>query len=218
VIVGSGLGGAFAAHGLPGSHDVTVVELDARVEEWQRRVVDVGLPAQLDPHVGAGLGGTTALWHNALVEIDEDVFAKRWPFPKRSSRRSGSASVCPRGTTRCWWWPSSPPCSWALRQPTSQAAAAPGRTRLQILCGLAKIVGAPWNASQATAAPVRRSPRRRSSWAARYFEQAFEYRHSRYGAERSKVSSGAQPARLGSGRIGRSGASAYTRRKASRST
>jgi GMC oxidoreductase len=82
VIVGSGLGGAFAAHGLAGSHDVTVVELDAPVEEWQRRVVDVGAPAQLDPHVGAGLGGTTALWHNGLIEIDEDVFATRWPFPK----------------------------------------------------------------------------------------------------------------------------------------
>jgi hypothetical protein len=82
VIVGSGLGGSFAAHGLAETHDVTVVELDTPVDEWQNRVVDVGAPALLNPHLGAGLGGTTALWHNALIEIDEDVFSTRWPFPK----------------------------------------------------------------------------------------------------------------------------------------
>ncbi len=32
--------------------------------------------------VGAGLGGTTQLWHNGLIEIDAEIFDAHWPFPK----------------------------------------------------------------------------------------------------------------------------------------
>lgn len=82
VVVGAGLGGCVVADALAESCDVTVVELGTSVADMQARVVDVGVPARLDPHVGAGLGGSTALWHNALVEIDQEVFARQWPFEK----------------------------------------------------------------------------------------------------------------------------------------
>lgn len=83
VIVGAGLGGCFVAHGLAESHDVTLVELGASAPSvLQARVKDLGAPAIVDPHIGAGLGGTSALWHNGLIEIDEQLFAERWPFPK----------------------------------------------------------------------------------------------------------------------------------------
>lgn len=39
-------------------------------------------PAVTEPHVAAGPGGTTRLWHNGLIEIDESVFQRHWPFPK----------------------------------------------------------------------------------------------------------------------------------------
>jgi GMC oxidoreductase len=35
-----------------------------------------------EPHVAAGPGGTTRLWHNGLIEIDESVFERHWPFAK----------------------------------------------------------------------------------------------------------------------------------------
>lgn len=83
VIVGAGLGGCFVAHGLADTHDVTVIELGSNsVAGLQARVRDLGAPAIVDPHVGAGLGGTSALWHNGLIEIEEQIFAERWPFPK----------------------------------------------------------------------------------------------------------------------------------------
>jgi glycine/D-amino acid oxidase-like deaminating enzyme len=80
VIVGAGLGGCFVAHGLAETHDVTMVELGST--DLQARVNDLGAPANMAPHIGAGLGGTTALWHNGLIEVDEQVFREVWPFAK----------------------------------------------------------------------------------------------------------------------------------------
>lgn len=82
VIVGAGLGGCMLAHGLLASHDVVIVERGAAAEDPRYPVVDVGLPAVTQPHFGAGLGGSTQLWHNGLIEIDEEIFAAHWPFPK----------------------------------------------------------------------------------------------------------------------------------------
>lgn len=82
VIVGAGLGGCMLAHALLPTHDVVIVERGAEVEDPRYPVVDVGLPAVTQPHVGAGLGGSTQLWHNGLIEIDEEIFAAHWPFPK----------------------------------------------------------------------------------------------------------------------------------------
>jgi hypothetical protein len=82
VIVGAGLGGCFAAHGLADTHDVTIVELDAPAATLYGRVRDVGAPAITEPHIGNGLGGTTELWHNGLIQIDAEIFERAWPFPK----------------------------------------------------------------------------------------------------------------------------------------
>ena len=43
---------------------------------------DVGQPVNLNPHIGSGLGGSTQYWHNGLIEIEDSIFASRWPFPK----------------------------------------------------------------------------------------------------------------------------------------
>jgi hypothetical protein len=82
VIVGAGLGGCFVAHGLADTHDVTVVEIGLRSADLEARVNDLAVPANVTPHIGSGLGGTTSLWHNGLIEVDEQVFADHWPFPK----------------------------------------------------------------------------------------------------------------------------------------
>lgn len=83
VIVGAGLGGCFVAHGLAETHDVTMVEVGAgSVTALQERIEDIGAPALVNPHIGTGLGGTTALWHNAMIEVDTQLFDERWPFSK----------------------------------------------------------------------------------------------------------------------------------------
>jgi nucleoside-diphosphate-sugar epimerase len=82
VIVGAGLGGCMVAHALAATHEVTVVELGTSVGDMQERLVDTGRGAGLNPHIGSGLGGTTELWHNALIEIEEEIFRDHWPFPK----------------------------------------------------------------------------------------------------------------------------------------
>ena len=82
LIVGAGLGGCVLAHELAATHDVTVVELGMHISDMQWRIADIGVPARLDPHVGAGPGGTTRLWHNALIEPSAATFNESWPFPK----------------------------------------------------------------------------------------------------------------------------------------
>jgi len=82
VIVGAGLGGCILAHALLESHDVTLVERGAPGAHGDFPLVDVGWPAGTEPHIGAGPGGSTQLWHNGLIEIDEEVFTAGWPFLK----------------------------------------------------------------------------------------------------------------------------------------
>lgn len=82
VIIGAGLGGCFLADGLAESWNVTIVELGSQPPLLPRRVKDTGTAAVTYPHIGSGLGGTTALWHNGLIEIDESVFQQKWPFLK----------------------------------------------------------------------------------------------------------------------------------------
>lgn len=82
VIVGAGLGGCMLAHALRESHDITLIERGDAAEDPRFPVRDVGLPAVTEPHFGAGLGGSTQLWHNGLIEIDADVFDAHWPWPK----------------------------------------------------------------------------------------------------------------------------------------
>ncbi|MDO8500598.1 MAG: GMC oxidoreductase [Gemmatimonadaceae bacterium] len=64
------------------SWDITIVELGSQATPLQQRVLDTATPAVTYPHIGSGLGGTTALWHNGLIEVDEDIFQEKWPFCK----------------------------------------------------------------------------------------------------------------------------------------
>jgi choline dehydrogenase-like flavoprotein len=82
VIVGAGLGGCMLAHALLETHEVTLIERGDCAVDLRFPVRDVGLPAVTEPHFGAGLGGSTQLWHNGLIEIDADVFEAHWPWPK----------------------------------------------------------------------------------------------------------------------------------------
>ena len=82
VIIGAGLGGCMLAHALSNTHEVTLIERGAEVVDPRYPVVDVGRPAVTEPHFGAGLGGSTQLWHNGLIEIDEEIFATQWPISK----------------------------------------------------------------------------------------------------------------------------------------
>lgn len=82
VIVGAGLGGCMLANALLDTHDVTIVERGAATIDPRFPVIDIGLPARTVPHFGSGLGGSTQLWHNGLIEIDEEIFASHWPISK----------------------------------------------------------------------------------------------------------------------------------------
>lgn len=59
-----------------------MVEIGALPPALHERVRDTDIAAVTNPHIGSGLGGTTAFWHNGLIEIDETVFERYWPFTK----------------------------------------------------------------------------------------------------------------------------------------
>jgi GMC oxidoreductase len=83
VIIGSGLGGCFLADGLADSYDVHFVEMVSKSPYFlQKHVKDTHTQAVTYPHIGNGLGGTTAFWHNGLIEITEEIFKEKWPFLK----------------------------------------------------------------------------------------------------------------------------------------
>lgn len=82
VIVGAGLGGCYLAAGLIDHWQVTLIELADRSPSLEKRVKDSGLPAITNPHLSSGFGGTSRVWHNGLMEIDEAIFNEKWPFSK----------------------------------------------------------------------------------------------------------------------------------------
>lgn len=82
VIVGAGLGGCFLANALKDRWNITMVEIGSQLPVLHERVKDTDIAAVTYPHIGSGLGGTTTLWHNGLIEIDEVVFRRHWPFAK----------------------------------------------------------------------------------------------------------------------------------------
>ena len=83
VIVGAGLGGCVLAHALRQTHDVTIVERGPSSRDAQPPMIDAGWPAGMEPHIGFGLGGSTQLWHNGLIEIEEEIFDTFWPISKK---------------------------------------------------------------------------------------------------------------------------------------
>jgi len=78
VIIGAGLAGSLIASKLADRHRITVIEQSR--SNRPLRVADRGRPAALDAHAGSGFGGTTYLWHNGLIELDDGDFGT-WPLP-----------------------------------------------------------------------------------------------------------------------------------------
>lgn len=85
-IIGSGLAGSILAHRLADFAEVTVVEQGDDVSDHPVEIVDVGRPANLSPHVGSGLGGSTRFWHNGLIRIPAGNLA-RWPLAREELDR-----------------------------------------------------------------------------------------------------------------------------------
>ena len=77
VIIGAGLAGSLLAGRLAARHRVIVIEQAPRSAPL--RIIERGRRPGLDPHVGMGLGGTTYLWHNGLIELEASDYAG-WPF------------------------------------------------------------------------------------------------------------------------------------------
>lgn len=77
VVIGAGLAGSLLASRLAGRHRVTVIERADR--NVPLRVVDRGRPAGLAEHAGCGPGGSSHLWHNGLIELENEDFAG-WPI------------------------------------------------------------------------------------------------------------------------------------------
>ena len=82
IIVGAGLGGCFLADSLAENWNITFIELASEQQSLQERMYDTDVAARTTPCVGSGLGGSTTVWHNGLIEIDEQVFEQSWPFLK----------------------------------------------------------------------------------------------------------------------------------------
>jgi hypothetical protein len=78
VIIGAGLAGSLIASKLADRHRITVIEQSSANKPV--RVADRGRPAALDAHAGSGFGGTTYLWHNGLIELEDGDFGT-WPLP-----------------------------------------------------------------------------------------------------------------------------------------
>jgi hypothetical protein len=83
VIVGGGLAGSLLAAELADTFDVTVVELRQKNGPLALTLTDINRPAGLFPHAGSGPGGTTALWNNGLIELEDDDYG-RWPLSRQT--------------------------------------------------------------------------------------------------------------------------------------
>jgi choline dehydrogenase-like flavoprotein len=77
VVIGAGLAGSLLASRLAGRHRVTVIERASR--NVPLPVVDRGRPAGLDEHAGCGPGGSSYLWHNGLIQLEDEDFSD-WPI------------------------------------------------------------------------------------------------------------------------------------------
>ncbi|MBI3435293.1 MAG: GMC family oxidoreductase [Proteobacteria bacterium] len=76
VIIGAGLAGSLLAARLSARHQVTIIERGRRNQPLAIR--DRGRSAALAAHAGCGPGGTTALWHNGLIALEDDDYGA-WP-------------------------------------------------------------------------------------------------------------------------------------------
>lgn len=77
IIIGAGLAGSILAHKVSQFASVTVIE-GGKKRRPPFLVTDTNCPANIDPHVGGGIGGSTNLWHNGLINIP-DSNLRTWP-------------------------------------------------------------------------------------------------------------------------------------------
>ncbi|HLH87319.1 MAG TPA: GMC oxidoreductase [Xanthobacteraceae bacterium] len=77
VVIGAGLAGSLLASRLAGRHRVIVIE--QAPHSAPLRIIERGRRPGLEPHVGMGFGGTTHLWHNGLIELEDGDYAG-WPL------------------------------------------------------------------------------------------------------------------------------------------
>jgi 2-polyprenyl-6-methoxyphenol hydroxylase-like FAD-dependent oxidoreductase len=80
LIVGTGLGGCSLAQALTPWAEVTMVELSPAQMAATPPLQERGRPANVAPLRGLGLGGTTQLWHNGLIQLPTTAFTQ-WPYP-----------------------------------------------------------------------------------------------------------------------------------------
>ena len=52
---------------------VTVVDDELYKSDKNNSILDIGSPAITNPFAHYGLGGTTNLWHNGLIEIENSI-------------------------------------------------------------------------------------------------------------------------------------------------
>lgn len=82
VIIGTGLGGSVLADELSEDWEIVMIEFPDSSPGFGE-VYDAGIPSVTNPHSYFGLGGTTCVWHNGLIEINKSIFDEQWPFPKK---------------------------------------------------------------------------------------------------------------------------------------
>lgn len=86
VIVGSGLAGSIVASSLSDDYDVVVIEASASSSVSGPILRDAGYPSNSEFFCGFGPGGSTAFWHNGLIEPPRQVFDS---FPPGWDRLAG---------------------------------------------------------------------------------------------------------------------------------
>jgi len=82
LIIGSGLGGSYLASSLVNHFEVVMVDVCEINPLFKDRLRDLDKPAVTYPTIESGQGGTTRAWHNALMEIDFEIFERNWPISK----------------------------------------------------------------------------------------------------------------------------------------
>ena len=82
LIIGAGLGGCYLADGVTDNFDITMIDFSNKEKKLSDRIEDISFKSRSYPILESGFGGSTKVWHNALMEIDSKVFNQKWPLNK----------------------------------------------------------------------------------------------------------------------------------------
>lgn len=80
VIIGAGLAGSIIASQLFDDHEIIVIEALQKSSPSYPNINDVGYPSNSEFLYGFGPGGSTAYWHNGLIEPPRSVTEKYFPI------------------------------------------------------------------------------------------------------------------------------------------